>query len=90
MATEIPFPLVGVYRCLGVFRGVLNTSEELEPILLIQKKGVERTGVNVFGRFWGGEGNFNVHLTKDKNCEIFSSKITPELVALDLVGIYPV
>jgi hypothetical protein len=35
----------------------------------------------------GGEGKFNVHLTKRKICEIFSSKITPELVALDFVGI---
>jgi hypothetical protein len=30
MATGIPFPVVGVYRCLGVFRMALNTSEELE------------------------------------------------------------
>jgi hypothetical protein len=38
----------------------------------------------------GGEGNFNVHLTKGRNCEIFSSKITPEVVALDFVGIDPI
>jgi len=33
--------------------------------------------------FSGGEGNFNVHLTKGRNCEIFFSKTTPELGALD-------
>jgi hypothetical protein len=34
-----------------------------------------------------GDGNFNVHLTKERNCEIFSSKIITELAALDFVGI---
>jgi hypothetical protein len=29
-------------------------------------------------------------LTKGRNCEIFSLKITPELVALDLFGIDPI
>jgi hypothetical protein len=41
----------GVYQCLGVFMGVVNTSEELEPILLIQKRRVERRSVKVFGDF---------------------------------------
>jgi hypothetical protein len=50
--------LVGVYRCLWVFREVVNTSEELEPILLIQKRRVERTGVYVFVGFQGKREKF--------------------------------
>ena len=41
----------------------------------------------MFSRFLRGDGNFNVHLTKERNCEIFSSKIITELAALDFVGI---
>ena len=32
-----PVPVDGVYRCLGVFMGVVNTSEESEIIIFIQK-----------------------------------------------------
>jgi len=43
----------------------------------------------VFSRFWGGEGNFNAHLTKERICEIFPLEITSDLVALNLSGIDP-
>ncbi len=39
--------------------------------------------------FLRGEGHFNVYLTKERNCEIFSLMITPKLVALDLDRIDP-
>jgi hypothetical protein len=84
-----PLPMVGVYRCLGVFMGVLNTVGWMEGVILIPKRVMSGKGVNVFSRFWGVRIKFIVHLTKGRNCEIFSSKITPELVALDLVGTDP-
>ncbi len=48
---EFPSRGVGVYRCLGVFMGVVNTVGGMEPILLIQKRRVERRGVYVFVDF---------------------------------------
>ena len=84
-----PLPVDGVYRCLGVFTLVLNTVGWMEGVILIPKRMMSRRGVNVFSRFWGGEGNLNIHLTKERNCEIFSLEITLELVALDLFGSDP-
>ena len=44
-------PNLGNYTRLPEFKAVVNISIEAEPILLIQKRGVERTGVNVFVDF---------------------------------------
>jgi hypothetical protein len=32
-----PLPMVGVYRCLGVFMGVVNTVGWMEGVILIPK-----------------------------------------------------
>jgi hypothetical protein len=61
----------------------------MEGVILIPKRTMFWRGVNVFGRFGGGEGNLNVYLTKGRNCEIFWSEIMLEIVALDLFGIDP-
>jgi len=44
----------GVYRCLGVFREVLNTVGWMEGVILIPKRIMSGKGVNVFSRFSGG------------------------------------
>jgi len=49
-----PLPVVGVYRCLGVFMGVLNTVGWMEGVILIPKRMELWRGVKVFSRFWGG------------------------------------
>ena len=52
-----PFPMVGVYRCLWVFRRVVNTVGWLEGVILIPKWIVFWKGVNVFSRFGGMREN---------------------------------
>jgi hypothetical protein len=43
-----PLPMVGVYRCLGVFMGVLNTVRWMEGVILIPKRMKFWMGVKVF------------------------------------------
>ena len=66
-----------VYRCLAVFMGVANTSKELEPILFMQKRRIERRGVNVFADFMG-EDNF-LALDKNKRLRHICLDVPPEL-----------
>jgi len=53
-----PLPMVGVYRYLGVFMGVLNAAEWMEGVILIGKRMMFWKGVKVFSRFWGERGRF--------------------------------
>jgi hypothetical protein len=48
-----PLPMVGVYRCLGVFMGVLNTVGWVEGVILIPKRMILWRGVNVLVDFRG-------------------------------------
>ena len=58
----------------------------MEGVILIRKRMMFWRGVSVFGRFWGAK-KIIILFDKRENCEIFSSEITLELVALDLDGI---
>ena len=51
-----PVPVVGVYRCLGVFIGVVNTVGWMEGVILIPKRIMFRKGVKVLSPF-SGEGD---------------------------------
>jgi hypothetical protein len=55
MTTGIPFLLVGVYRCLGVFTLVLNTVGWMEGGILIPKRIVFWRVLRCLVDF-GGEG----------------------------------
>jgi hypothetical protein len=48
-----PLPMVGVYRCLGVFMGVLNKVGWVEGVILIPKRMILWRGVNVLVDFRG-------------------------------------
>jgi hypothetical protein len=51
-----PLPMVGVYRCLGVFTLVLNTVGWMEGVILIPKRMELWRGVKVLRDFSGGRG----------------------------------
>jgi len=53
-----PVPVDGVYRCLGVFRGVLNTVRWMEGVIIIPKRMMSGRGVNVLRGFGGGRIKF--------------------------------
>ena len=57
-----PLLVDGVYRCLGVFRAVLNTVGWMEGVILIPKRIMSWKGVKVFRWFWGERIKFIVRI----------------------------